>query len=374
MKMTKFKILRYSIIGISAIFIIFVTYIILSYEINKKNYDNEFINKNEVIINNLLTEALLNNIELEISSYCDSVLHYNKIYTGECILNKGIVDSILLSNNIDTIYMDINVSNLPNNYNFNTLINVENLSITAFIKVKDLSKYIPKNFFRFNNFKTKLTQSLIQYNIKSSEIISTLRIDVVIVIYSFIFLFIYFFLNGAQLFDKQESLPINLDNNISEIRKKTKQIYNGSWVLLFTGIVFIALGFMFFYFNLPERIPIDINNTEYFKQYVVQSIRPFLMLIFFESSAILIFKQYRNLMSDFKEIFNIYIYRCNIKISADLLANLKKGGNDIVLIIALLNEHFKSGLFNSSKENSLENPSDNTSVINELLKLLKEWK
>ena len=150
--------------------------------------------------------------------------------------------------------------------------------------------------------------------------------------------------------------------------EKAKELYSRSTLMLVTGLVMALIGVIVFYFTLSPA-----DEFEY-KTYLIQSIRPTLMLLFIETVAWFLIRQYRFLIEDYKIFHKLYLKRSNLYITFKTLNKHDKEKDlDLLFCTALLNDDLYGKISKDDTTEQLENIKliDSNPVV-DIAKLLIE--
>ena len=129
---------------------------------------------------------------------------------------------------------------------------------------------------------------------------------------------------------------------------RVRELYSRSTLLLVAGLIMAFVGVLIFYFTIPQQNN-DINS------FLLSSIRPSLILIFIESIAWFLLRQYRLQIEDFKVFHKSYLKRTNYFISYKLL-NKEKLDKELktLLTTALLQEDLSGKLKQNESTEMIE--------------------
>ncbi|MFM2599817.1 hypothetical protein [Vibrio fortis] len=163
------------------------------------------------------------------------------------------------------------------------------------------------------------------------------------------------------------------ESDIKDCMTAVEQMRNSSIVLLFAGLSLALIGVAVFYNTIPQ---VHALTTEQITgPYLTMSIiRPVGILVFIESIAWFLLRQYRNSMEDYKQLYRIQLKRRNYKLSYELTS--ESSGKYEQLISSLLAEDF-SGVYDASKTNEfveakkIREDANTLEKINPLLKSAK---
>lgn len=163
------------------------------------------------------------------------------------------------------------------------------------------------------------------------------------------------------------------DSDIKDCMTAVEQMRNSSIVLLFSGLSLALIGVAVFYNTIPE---VHALTTEKITgPYLTMSIiRPVGILVFIESIAWFLLRQYRNSMEDYKQLYRIQLKRRNYKLSYELTS--EGSGKHEQLINSLLAEDF-SGVYDASKTNEFveaKKVREDANTLEKLNPLLKSAK
>ncbi|BFP39510.1 hypothetical protein FGF1_03550 [Flavobacteriaceae bacterium GF1] len=157
----------------------------------------------------------------------------------------------------------------------------------------------------------------------------------------------------------QDSLPKIFLPGLEKSYSRSVELYSRSTLMLVSGILMSVVGIIVFAFFLPDPENFTVDQ---FEKYLMYSIRPTMMLIFIESVAFYLLKQYRILIEDYKYFNNIYLDRLNNaeayilqnedknKKHSDLIAKLLKSETNRKLVSGESTEHIET-MKNSMEHN-----------------------
>ncbi|MEO1031550.1 MAG: hypothetical protein AAFX55_09100 [Bacteroidota bacterium] len=116
-------------------------------------------------------------------------------------------------------------------------------------------------------------------------------------------------LNKKDELELLKNLPklILFDLKVSE--DTANELYNRSSILLISGIVMAIVGIVVFSIRIPD-IDVTMKDNE-LTNYLTKAIGPSLMLLFIESVAFFLLRQYRVLIEDFKYFHKLFLKRLN---------------------------------------------------------------
>jgi hypothetical protein len=142
-----------------------------------------------------------------------------------------------------------------------------------------------------------------------------------------------------------------LANDADDAARRSDQLYSRSNILLAGGIIMAFVGVGVFYFSLPE-----VGSDETYQQYLPKVIRPTGMLIFIESIAWFLLRQYRALIEDYKAFHRIYLKRANYRVAQKMLTQSVPDVSQYSLLFAaaLLQEDLTGRLKNGESTEGIE--------------------
>lgn len=93
-----------------------------------------------------------------------------------------------------------------------------------------------------------------------------------------------------------------IERIVSKAEIKSRQVQNGSNLMLVSGLVMAFIGVVVFYFTLPS----NISTTTDLMKIMTLSVRPTLILVFIEAVSWYLLKQHKVLLDDYKYYHSIY--------------------------------------------------------------------
>ena len=148
--------------------------------------------------------------------------------------------------------------------------------------------------------------------------------------------------------------------------------------MLISGIVVAIIGVLVFTEFIPDPDSFKIESTKeiQWKQYLVYSIRPTMMLVFIEFIAFYLLKQYRTLIDDYKYFHSIFLLRLDNSVIFKIIDDKDLAETDKKELIDVLNS--RTDKLNSLTYNDALRRTDNTNALlsktkdlTELIKLVK---
>ncbi|MEO4005351.1 hypothetical protein [Flavobacterium sp. CAU 1735] len=119
--------------------------------------------------------------------------------------------------------------------------------------------------------------------------------------------------------------------DLTKAERKSLELYNRSTLMLILGLLMAILGILVFYFTLPE-FKGETNSVNYLSI----TIRPTLILLFIQSIAFYLLKQYRSLINDYKYFHEEYLNKSQTFITYQLMQNDNLSEVEMKLIDKLL--------------------------------------
>ncbi|MDN5203289.1 hypothetical protein QQ008_18010 [Fulvivirgaceae bacterium BMA10] len=164
------------------------------------------------------------------------------------------------------------------------------------------------------------------------------------------------FKSSKQILVTQEikrsiDLPDILLKDLKISEEKSNELYNRSSIMLVSGIIMSIVGILVFALSIPDTERIDKDNL--LTSFTIQAVRPTLTLIFIESIAFFLLRQYRILIEDFKYFHKLYLKRLNYAESFQLREKYDYKKHK-TLIDSLLNEELDSRLAEGESTENLE--------------------
>lgn len=170
---------------------------------------------------------------------------------------------------------------------------------------------------------------------------------------------------GPIKFDLESSTEISIDDEVQESQdssaiylfkkdaiaaeRRAENIFARSTLLLTGGIIMSFVGVVIFYITLPEPKP---SST--IQNFWPQIIRPTGVLIFIESIAWFLLRQYRSLIEDYKSFHKLHIKRSNYLAALILLDNESVTPEKLFLAASLVNEDLSGKLRNGETTEAIE--------------------
>lgn len=140
-----------------------------------------------------------------------------------------------------------------------------------------------------------------------------------------------------------------IEEDVYKLFARSKQLYSRSTLMLILGVLVAVIGIVVFYIALPEYSVKDVNS------YLAQSIRPALVLLFIQSIAWFLLRQYRILIEDYKYFHKQYEKRSNYLACYDMYSAEDINDAKMYLSYVLLNEDFTGKLNENEKTEFNEN-------------------
>ena len=153
-----------------------------------------------------------------------------------------------------------------------------------------------------------------------------------------------------------ESSPLSLattryvlENAVTGALRRAEDLYSRSTLLLAAGIVMAFVGVLSFYATLPEY-----SGSETPSEYLPKAIRPTGILIFVESIAWFLLRQYRALIEDYKSFHLLYLKRVNQLAAYHMLSQETVRHEELLLAVSLLHEDLSGRLQQGETTEALE--------------------
>lgn len=140
--------------------------------------------------------------------------------------------------------------------------------------------------------------------------------------------------------NKKASYVDFLNYDVLLVETKANELYKRSTLMLISGLVMAFVGIIVFYFMLSQQKSIQLENWN--TSDIVNFVRPFTMLIFIESIAWFLLRQYRVLINDYKEFYRLFMKRLNYNVAfrflKDIGQNEMNESEKLLLATTLLHE------------------------------------
>ncbi len=146
-----------------------------------------------------------------------------------------------------------------------------------------------------------------------------------------------------NLFKTKDQTYYNLEEETVRFFDRSNQLYGRSSLLLILGILFSILGIVIFYIILPEFNEKDKDS------YLINYIRPAFTLLFIQSIAWYLLRQYRVLIEDYKYFHKQYEKRANYLSVYNLYNQDEISEAKMFLSYTLLNDDFTGKLKDGEK-------------------------
>lgn len=165
--------------------------------------------------------------------------------------------------------------------------------------------------------------------------------------------------------------PVDLfATEVQAAERRADGFFARSTLLLAGGIVMAFIGVGIFYVTLPET-----QREETLMSYWPKVVRPTGVLIFVESIAWFLLRQYRALVEDYKWFYRLYLKRANYLAALRILGTGAVRPEDVFVAASLIQEDFSGRLKAGETTESLEAlklPED--SPVTEILRVLSAAK
>ncbi|HEX9147333.1 MAG TPA: hypothetical protein VGA09_23910 [Candidatus Binatia bacterium] len=131
--------------------------------------------------------------------------------------------------------------------------------------------------------------------------------------------------------------------------RRADLLFSRSTLLLTGGVIMAFIGVGIFYVSLPET-KVDETLTSYWPKVV----RPTGVLIFVESIAWFLLRQYRALVEDYKWFYRLYLKRANYLAAIRILGVENLRPEDTFVAVSLIQEDYSGRLKTGETTESLE--------------------
>lgn len=132
-------------------------------------------------------------------------------------------------------------------------------------------------------------------------------------------------------------------------QNRAEAMFLRSTLLLAGGIIMAFIGVAIFYITLPNFSPNESPTT-----YLSKAIRPTGILIFIESIAWFLLRQYRALIEDYKTFHRIYLKRANFLAAYRLVSTEKVRPEDLFMAASLIDEDLTGRLKHGETTEAIE--------------------
>lgn len=163
---------------------------------------------------------------------------------------------------------------------------------------------------------------------------------------------------NLESYDFDNVLKSIMYDDVVKSEKRANELYNRSTFMLILGLLIAVLGVVVFYISLPDYKELPNEN-----RYLMFAIRPTLILIFIQSIAFYILKQYRSLINDYKYFYSEYLKKSKLYTSYLLIKNDDLGESKLMDSL-LLNVEGKYVV------ESNDESKDNNHFLIEIIKVL----
>ncbi|NQX97874.1 MAG: hypothetical protein HRT73_08355 [Flavobacteriales bacterium] len=159
--------------------------------------------------------------------------------------------------------------------------------------------------------------------------------------------------DDASIIKPSSSIEEIFNHDIKSSYSSVEKMRSNSIVLLLSGLTLSVLGVFVFYNTVPDYSIREVTDigTSYF---IMSILRPVCMLIFIESIAWFLLRQYRNSMEDYKYLYRIHLKRKNYQICYYLLSEENNNIDANMIVQTLLNEDISGKLLSGETTESLE--------------------
>jgi hypothetical protein len=157
---------------------------------------------------------------------------------------------------------------------------------------------------------------------------------------------------------------------VSLASDRASDLNSKSTYMLIGGILMAFAGVVIFYTSLP-----DAEKVQSFDAYWQKTIRPIGILIFIESIAWFLLRQYRSLIEDYKWFYRSYLKRTNYLSALRILQVKEIRPEDMFVVVSLVQEDFSGRLKPGETTESLESlKQPESGPITEILKAVGSLK
>jgi hypothetical protein len=130
---------------------------------------------------------------------------------------------------------------------------------------------------------------------------------------------------------------------------RADSLFSRSTLLLSGGVIMAFIGVGIFYVTLPET-----RGDETLTSYWPKVVRPTGVLIFIESIAWFLLRQYRALVEDYKWFYRLYLKRANYLAAIRILETENVRPEDMFIAASLIQEDYSGRLKSGETTESLE--------------------
>ena len=169
---------------------------------------------------------------------------------------------------------------------------------------------------------------------------------------------------GSKFLGNASTAEQLLSEDVLDAARRSADLYTRSTVLLAGGIIMAFVGVTIFYFSLPQAVA-----EERVESYLSKSIRPTGMLIFVESIAWFLLRQYRALIEDYKGFHRIYLKRSNYLLALKIFSNESVSAAQLYWAATLIQEDLTGKLKSGESTETIE--AVKTIEPNPIFELLK---
>jgi hypothetical protein len=131
--------------------------------------------------------------------------------------------------------------------------------------------------------------------------------------------------------------------------RRASEAASRAHIALAAGIFTSVIGMGVYAYMLPAST--DADNLQ---RFVAQAVRPTATLLFVESIAWFLLRQYRSLIEDYKSFYRIYLVRSNYLLAYKALRQSNGSDLDVLFATALLNEGLTGRLLRDSSASSID--------------------
>jgi hypothetical protein len=138
---------------------------------------------------------------------------------------------------------------------------------------------------------------------------------------------------------RPEEIVSRMEAQVAAADVRAESLFGRSTLLLGGGIIMAFVGVSIFYLTLPE-----VAGQLQLDSYLAHSVRSVGVLIFLESIAWFLLRQYRTLVEDYKWFHRLYLKRANFLVAFGVLDKKEVRPEDIFLAASLLQEDLSGKL------------------------------
>jgi hypothetical protein len=134
---------------------------------------------------------------------------------------------------------------------------------------------------------------------------------------------------------------------------RANMLFGRSTLLLFGGVVMAFIGVSIFYVTLPNTDELKADSA-LIPTYLTKAIRPTGVLVFVESIAWFLLRQYRALVEDYKWFYRLYLKRSNYLAAMRIVEKKPVQAEDLLIAAALIHEDFSGRLKSGETTEAIE--------------------